>query len=652
MDYLTIKQHNDGLRLYQIEAKNKIFEAWNNYRSIMFQMPTGTGKTMLFSAIIKDLYNNYNNVRILILAHRTELIDQISKSLGTKYNIVHGKIKSGYSEEEYYNIQVASVQTLIKRLKERWDSKHFNYIIIDEAHHSLAKSYKKICKSYPEAKILGVTATPYRLNAEPFTKMFETLIVSQSIQRFISEGWLSDYKYYSIKSESSIQKKINNLELGTDGDYLEQSMLRALDIDEIRANLVNSYKKYANGKKGIIYTIDTIHNLHVCNNFKIAGYKAETIDCYTPLDQRNQIINLFKEGLIDIICNVNVFSEGFDCPDIEFIQLARPTLSLAMFLQQLGRGFRISKDKQEVIFIDNVGLYNRFGLPSVNRKWRYYFEGLHKGINITFPKGNGLDHNFNEIDDHFEGNEDVNLLFNSHNKNEEIEENFIFNDEALNKKNYNIIDMNNKHYNDSEYSTLKSTYEMCIRKGWDIPVGLLEEIKEYEQYIIESKIIDNIRKIIGDKNNSEFSFDFSLSVDYSRKTGFSINYDGRTFSPINDIENNRVEKNEKDNSRSGRTILKVTFKDGTTVFKRKAKDSFLECIEKIGVNRVELLNIYANGYPLVSDNKPDDYQYEILSNGKYLITQNSTNYKAKYLEEISQRLKLSLEIEIVNSREM
>ena len=194
MDYLTIKQHNDGLRLYQIEAKNKIFEAWNNYRSIMFQMPTGTGKTMLFSAIIKDLYNNYNNVRILILAHRTELIDQISKSLGTKYNIVHGKIKSGYSEEEYYNIQVASVQTLIKRLKERWDSKHFNYIIIDEAHHSLAKSYKKICKSYPEAKILGVTATPYRLNAEPFTKMFETLIVSQSIQRFISEGWLSDYK--------------------------------------------------------------------------------------------------------------------------------------------------------------------------------------------------------------------------------------------------------------------------------------------------------------------------------------------------------------------------------------------------------------------------------------------------------------------------
>lgn len=249
MDYTTIKQYNERLRPYQIEAKNNIYKAWNTFRSIMFQMPTGTGKTLLFSAIIKDLHNYDINIKILILAHRTELIDQISKSLGSKYDIVHGKIKSGYSEEEYYNIQIASVQTLIKRLEKKWNKTHFDYIIIDEAHHSLAKSYKKICKSYPNAKILGVTATPYRLNAEPFTSMYETLIVSKSVNCFIANGWLSNYKYYSIDSGSIIQKEINNLEIGIDGDYLEQDMLKKLDIDEIRANLVLSYNKYAKGKK-------------------------------------------------------------------------------------------------------------------------------------------------------------------------------------------------------------------------------------------------------------------------------------------------------------------------------------------------------------------------------------------------------------------
>src|SRR5574344_2333311 len=132
MDYKYIQQYNEGLRPYQIEAKNNIYKAWNSFRSVMFQMPTGTGKTLLFSAIIKDLVNYDPNVRVLLLAHRTELIDQISKSIGSKYNIVHGKIKSGYSEEEYYKIQIAYVQTLINRLENRWNKTEFEYIIIDE----------------------------------------------------------------------------------------------------------------------------------------------------------------------------------------------------------------------------------------------------------------------------------------------------------------------------------------------------------------------------------------------------------------------------------------------------------------------------------------------------------------------------------------
>lgn len=651
MDYKYIQQYNEGLRPYQIEAKNNIYKAWNSFRSVMFQMPTGTGKTLLFSAIIKDLVNYDPNVRVLILAHRTELIDQISKSIGSKYNIVHGKIKSGYSEEEYYKIQIASVQTLINRLEKRWNKTEFEYIIIDEAHHTLAKSYKKICEYYPNAKILGVTATPYRLNAEPFTSMFETLIISQSIHHFISEGWLSDYKYYSIESDSMTQQRINNLKIGNDGDYSEHDMLSKLDLDEIRANLVHSYKKYADGKKGIIYTIDRTHNIHVCNNFRNAGYKVEVIDSLTPADKRQQIINSFKNNSIDILCNVNIFSEGFDCPEIEFIQLARPTLSLSMFLQQLGRGFRISKNKNNVIFIDNVGLYNRFGLPSINRKWEYYFKGLHKGLSPIFPSETSSIKLENIADDYFEGKEDVKLLYDSHKNNEEIDEIFIYND-SVTDTNINNICLEKTNSNMVEIEELKKTYATLVRKGWDIPEGLLAEIKRYEDSIIENNLLIDIQKILGRQNESNFSSDFSIKLDYKTNDGFSIIYKEKTYKPIISSKNKTYEiVPDKANKRSGRTILKVTFPDGTVIFRRKAKDTFVECVERIGIEKIKNLEIYASGYLLISDKQPDEYQSELLSNGDYLLTQNSTNYKANYLDEISHSLKLDLKIEIVNSHD-
>ena len=421
INFTTIKLYKDEqLRDYQLENKLKIYEHLEVHQSVMLQMPTGTGKTRLFASIVKDIHNlsikEKKAYKVLILAHRNELIKQISENVGVQYGIAHGKIMSKNWEEDYYPTQVASVQTLIRRL-DKWGDKKFDFIIIDEAHHALAPTYVKICNEFPEAKILGVTATPYRMSKLSFRSMFDELIVSASISEFIKKGYLSEYEYYSIKPSSKIQKLVDNIsEFDFDGDYAEKALSNSFDKDKIRANLLDTYFKYADGKKGIIYTINKRHNEHVCNLFIDAGIIAKAIDSDTNHEERNRIVKDFKNGNIQILCNVNIFSEGFDCPDVEFIQLARPTKSLSMYLQQVGRGFRIHEDKEKVIFLDNVGLFNRFGLPSANRKWLKHFNGSKDSEEFSQDYNNNENVRFIEIDiDIEEGNEEFELIYNSNN---------------------------------------------------------------------------------------------------------------------------------------------------------------------------------------------------------------------------------------------
>jgi hypothetical protein len=186
-----------------------------------------------------------------------------------------------------------------------------------------------------------------------------------------------------------------------------------MDKDEIRAGIVDAYLRYARGKKGIVYTINRDHNVHVCSKFAERGINAVAIDSKTPPDERKQMVADFKSGKIDIICNVNIFSEGFDCPDVEFIQLARPTKSLSMYLQQVGRGLRPAEGKEKLIIIDCVGLYNRFGFPSARRKWRHHFEG--RDVDYTPHSGFGSleDRDVIFMDDYEEGDEEVEILHSS-----------------------------------------------------------------------------------------------------------------------------------------------------------------------------------------------------------------------------------------------
>lgn len=385
---INIAESDESLRPYQVSSKRDIYESWLLVRSVLFQMPTGTGKTRLFASIIKDFRTIsvektiIPQPRILVLAHRTELIEQISNTITNKYHITCGIIKSGIWENMDALVQVASVQSLTRRLA-RWGTVPFGLIVIDEAHHALAKTYLKICSAFPDARILGVTATPCRLNGESFRKIFDKLIVSPAVQKFIDMGYLSKFQYYSIKPTAQFQYDIDNIHyFGANGDYAEKELMNLCDKTHVRAQLIKSYNKYAKGKKGIVYTINKTHNKHVAQQYQNIGVSVATIDSDTPAEERRRIVFDFRNGKYDIICNVNIFSEGFDCPDIEFIQLARPTLSLSLYLQQVGRVLRIADNKPYALILDNVGSYNKFGLPNKPIDWNRYFNGMGGVISV------------------------------------------------------------------------------------------------------------------------------------------------------------------------------------------------------------------------------------------------------------------------------
>ena len=379
MDFASFVQDNTVLRPHQIEAKAKIFDAWSKYDSVMLQMPTGTGKTYLFTSLINDIINTYKlahkDIKILIVVHRTELLDQISATLN-KFGIAHGFIQGAREQYLWKRVQVGSIMSLLTD-KNYYNvcRQKFDYIIVDEAHHSLADTYIRLFGLFPNAKKLGVTATPWRLNHESFLSLYQYLIVSPQISWFINNNLLSDFDYVSIKQDSEVQRLVDRSEVVSTGDFSNADLDNTFNNQRIRSKLYESYLQFANGRKGIIYAINKCHAAMIAELYSSHRVKAMAIDCDTHSDVRQEMITAFKNGEISVLVNVDIFTEGFDCPDVNFIQLARPTKSLSLYLQQVGRGLRIVEGKEKTIILDNVGLYNYFGLPDANRKWQYHFEG-------------------------------------------------------------------------------------------------------------------------------------------------------------------------------------------------------------------------------------------------------------------------------------
>ena len=263
---------------------------------------------------------------------------------------------------------------------------------------------------------MGVTATPYRLNGASFYPIFERLIVSETIEWFIENKHLVEYKYYSIPPKSILYKSIEDIkEFDISGDFSEKGMMKVLDNSYVRADILEAYKKHAKGKKGIVYTINKTHNTQICELYTSLGLKAIAIDSDTKQDERARAIKDFKSGKVQILCNVNIFSEGFDCPDIDFIQLARPTKSLSLFLQQVGRGLRKHDGSTHVVFLDNVGSYLRFGLPSNDRDWRFFFKGFDPNSSFDNCQPDFVEDRLHYFDSEEikHGDEEVTLLYNS-----------------------------------------------------------------------------------------------------------------------------------------------------------------------------------------------------------------------------------------------
>ena len=512
---------------YQEDMKERIEKALRLHRSVMAQMPTGTGKTVLLASVVESFLREHSNCNVWIVAHRRELVSQIretiervfSKITPSLFTLKEGStshpdpLSSGAREEtapprrseplrskvggpskvspdcagwdrlaatSASSVNPASDMMPIKAMSIQWLMRHYDeieeepgMIVIDEAHHALAKTYKKMWERFPKAKFLGLTATPCRLNGKGFTDLFDVLVQSWDVPEFISKGRLATYDFVSIKSDGVTQRLIDSLQKrGADGDYQNKEMDMLLNKKPSIERLYRSLEEYGKDRKGIVYAININHANAIAEFYREHGIAAVAIDSKTPSSLRKELIERFKssslsfskthpssltlkggstafpkplspqgtgdvtalrcseplrskvggpskvspdcagwdrlgatclrpvDGLaatclrpadklapIQVLVNVDIFSEGFDCPDVEFVQLARPTLSLAKYLQMVGRGLRVAKGKKNCVIIDNVGLYRVFGLPSQVWNWNAMFEGkLKVGKRKETPK--------------------------------------------------------------------------------------------------------------------------------------------------------------------------------------------------------------------------------------------------------------------------
>ena len=383
---------------YQKDMVQQIEEAFKTHQSVMVQMPTGTGKTILLSEVVKrEKLKGKNpdgdkseklkgkNPCVWIVVHRRELVEQIEETLAKQLDSSFFPLHSSL-------IKVFSIQWLSRHYQEMEEKP--SLIVIDEAHHAVARTYKEVMDAYPEAKKLGLTATPCRLNRKGFTDLFDVLLQSWSYNKFIADGWLSLYDYMSVKADSLDQQMVFGLtKRGADGDFSLREMSEKLDVRPSIERLCDTVMRYAPDKKGIVYAIDIKHAEHIAEYYRERGLNAVAISSKTPAEERKSIIDRFRnsndslkntncqvlDSPIRILVNVDLFGEGFDCPDVEFIQLAHPTLSLSKYLQQVGRGMRVYEGKRYCLILDNVGLYRLFGMPSDDRDWQAMFEGKSAG---------------------------------------------------------------------------------------------------------------------------------------------------------------------------------------------------------------------------------------------------------------------------------
>ncbi|OLS02247.1 DEAD/DEAH box helicase [Tissierella creatinophila] len=348
------------LRPYQINLLNKTRKAYlQGFKSPCIVAPCGAGKTVIMSDMAKKATEKGN--RVLFLVHRKELKDQTLNTL-----------KWWGADMDY--IEVGMVQTIVRRLEKTIKP---NLIITDENHHALAKSYRQIYDYFPNAKLVGFTATPIRLNGGGLGDVNDVLVEGPTVDELIEWGNLAPFKYYAPKLVDT-----DNLRIRA-GDYVKKD-IEDLFTNKIYGDVVAHYNKLSKGKKAIVYCSGIKQSKEVAKVFNENNIPAKHIDGNTKKEERDKVIQDFRDGKILVLSNVDLVSEGFDIPDCNTTILLRPTKSLGLYIQQSMRSMRYKEGKTAII-IDHVGNVNRFGLPNLDRKWSLETK---PGSNETEPAEN------------------------------------------------------------------------------------------------------------------------------------------------------------------------------------------------------------------------------------------------------------------------
>ena len=355
------------LRPPQIQVVNEIRAAYKaGHRRVLLVAGTGFGKTTCCSHIIHGLIKKSNHA--IFLAHRIELLDQCSQRL-REHGVPHGILKSGRHLNTTWPVYVASVPTLVNRFKHAnpelltWQPEA-DLIVIDEAHRASAPSYRKIIERYPNALVLGLTATPQRTNGEGLGDMFDVIVQSPSVAELIQLGWLSPY----ILFESPMKMDFSGVEIKR-GEMDEKAVAAMVDKPDLIGDVFRNWKLHADGQRTIIFAVSRLHAQHILEQFKSRGENFEYVDGDTDAEIRKNITTRFSRGDILGVVNVGIFSEGYDVPDVSCIVMARPTASLILWLQCCGRGLRPAPGKTFCTYLDHGSNAMRLGLPDDPREW-------------------------------------------------------------------------------------------------------------------------------------------------------------------------------------------------------------------------------------------------------------------------------------------
>lgn len=334
-----------NLRPYQEDTLRNVYASMRSgHRRILIVLPTGAGKTVLFAWMANQTQQNDKTVWFLV--HRRELMDQTIETF-EKFNISRAKIHIG---------MVATVSNHLEKLPEP------DLIIFDEAHHSSANTWLKIIERFPDAFILGLTATPCRLDGKPLGKIYSDMQIGVSTSELIDSGYLSKYRYFapSVADLSGLTKR--------GADFDQEQAAEILMQKAIYGDVLKHWHQYADGLQTIVYCASIKHSQEVAEAFRESGISAMHFDGCTPADERRKIVSNFRAGTIKVLCNVDLVGEGFDVPDCWCCVLLRPTASTTLFVQQAGRALRPQPGKTAII-LDHVGNYARHGLPDDFRNW-------------------------------------------------------------------------------------------------------------------------------------------------------------------------------------------------------------------------------------------------------------------------------------------